>query len=120
MAYSPYVIGNPDGSTGTGSSFATQLQTNLNALMHAVILGAMKSWNMAVSNGTGTAAMPQFIVFSNGVFRLRKTITWNGTTGNVTAVLYEFSSNSGTSYDSIGTCTYSYDGSQNLTGWTWS
>jgi hypothetical protein len=120
MAYSPYVIGNPDGSTGTGATFATQLQNNLNALLHGVIIGAMKAWNMVVTAGSGTASMPQFITYSNGSYRLRKTITWNGTTGNVISVLYEFSSNSGSSYDSIGTCTYAYDGSQNLTGWTWS
>ena len=119
MAYSPYVIGNPDGTTGTGATFATQLQTNLNALMHAVVMGQFASWNMTVTAGTGTADQPQFIVLSNGVYRLRKTLTW-AVNGNINVVLYEFSSNSGSSYDTIKTCTFAYDGSQNLTGWTWS
>lgn len=119
MAYTPYVIGYPDGSTGTGTSFSTQLQENLNALLHGLTLGAIKAWNMSVTIGTGSADAPQFITLSNGVYRLRKTITWAGS-GSVTSVLYEFSSNSGSSYDTIGTCTFTYDGSDNLTSWTWS
>jgi hypothetical protein len=120
VAYTPYTIGHPDGSTGTGATFATQLQNNLNALLHSVVSGQAKSWNMTVTAGTGSAAMPQYMTYSNGVYRIRKTITWNGVNGNVTSVLYEFSSNSGALYEPIGTCTFSYDGSQNLTGWTWS
>lgn len=120
MAYNNYVVGYPDGSTGTGATFATQLQQNLNALLHSVVSGQAKGWNLSVTAGTGSASMPQYMTYANGVYRIRKTISWNNTTGNVNSVVYDFSSNSGSSWDDIGTCTFSYDGSQNLTGWTWS
>jgi len=120
MAYSPYVIGNPDATTGSGTTFAQQLQTNLNAIMHAVVMGAFESWNMTVTAGTGTVDMPQFITYSNGVYRVRKTITWDTGVGVPTTVLYEFSSNSGSTWDTIKTCTFTYDGNSNITAFTWS
>lgn len=120
MAYENYVIGNPDGTTGTGASFATQLVNNLEALHHAVVIGVMQGWNMAISIGSGSAEMPEFIEYSRGIYRLRKTITWDSG-GNVISVLYEFNAASGIgTYDDIGTVTYSYDGSNNLISWTWS
>lgn len=119
MAYDSYVIGNPDGSTGNGATFATQLQTNLNALMHAVVIGAMEDWNFAITVGTGTASQPQFHVYSRGVYRLRGTINWN-VNGNPDSILWEFSGNSGSSYDTVGTITYTYDANLNVLSYAWS
>lgn len=119
MAYSSYIIGNPDGSTGTGATFATQLQNNINALMHGVVMGMFEDWNYASTIGTGTAANPQYMIWSRGVYRIRATPTWNGD-GNPASILYEFSANSGGLYEAIGTVTYTYDGSANVTAYTWS
>jgi len=119
MAYAPYVIGNPDGTTGTGATFATQLQTNLNALMDAVVMGSMAGWNMAVTAGTGSASFPQFIEYSNGVYRVKLQLTYDAN-NNVTSIVFTHSVNSGGAYDTIKTATYAYDGSSNITGVTWS
>lgn len=120
MSYNQYVIGNPNGASGTGATFASQLVDNLEALHHAVVLGVMQGWDMAVTIGAGSAEMPEFIEYSRGIYRLRKTITWD-VNGNVNVVLYEFDTHSGVGpYDTIGTVTYTYDGSQNLISWAWS
>lgn len=119
MAYSPYVIGNPDGTTGTGATFATALQVNLNALMDGVVMGEMWPWALSVSNGTGTAQYPQFLIYTNGVYRNRQTLTYDGNF-NVVSILYEHSANSGSSYDKVGLLTFTYDGSSNVTASTWS
>lgn len=120
MAYDPYVIGNPNGAAGTGATFATQLQVNLDALLHGIIMGVgFPGWNFAITTGTGTAEQPQYHTFSNGVYRVRATITWN-VNGNPSVVLWEFSSNSGALYNTIKTVTYTYDGNQNVTSYTWS
>lgn len=119
MSYQPFVIGNPDGSTGTGATFAQQLRDNLNALTHGVVIGAMRSWNYAQTIGTGTADKPQFMTWSNGVYRLRASPTWN-VEGNPSSILWEYSANSGSSYSVVGTCTYTYDAAQNCTAYTWS
>jgi hypothetical protein len=119
MAYNPYVIGNPDGTTGTGATFATQLQTNLNALMDAIIMGEMASWNMAVTVGTGTASYPQIILYTNGVYQVKLTMTYD-VNNNVSTIVFAKSVNSGGTFDTIKTVTYAYDGSSNVTGYTWS
>lgn len=119
MPYDSYVIGNPDGATGTGATFATQLQVNLNALMHGVLMGVMEDWNFAITAGTGTAAQPQYHVYSRGVYRVRGTFTWNAN-GNPTSILWDFSGNSGGTYDTIGTVTYTYDASLNVLSYAWS
>lgn len=120
MSYNNYVIGKPDGTTGSGASFAAELLTNLNALMDAVVLGTMQGWNFSVTIGTGTAEQPQFFEYSRDIFRLRKEITWS-VDGDVTQVIYAFNGASGVgAYDVIGTLTYTYDGSYNLISSTWS
>lgn len=119
MPYDSYTIGHPDGTTGNGATFATQLQNNLNALQHGVVIGIMEDWNFAITVGTGSASQPQYHTYSRGVYRLRATITWNGD-GNPSAILWEFSGNSGSSYDTIGTVTYTYDASLNVLSYSWS
>jgi hypothetical protein len=54
---------------------------------------------------------------------VRATLTWGtvgGAAGNVSAAVYEYSANSGSSYDAIGTKTITYDSNANVTATTWS
>lgn len=120
MPYVAFDKSKPDG-TANGTNTLTQIRENLAALRDAVVAGFMKGWNYSVSGGT--AEQPQYVFFKNGTDWIRQTLTWGtsgGADGNVTVVVTEFSSNSGSAYDSIGTLTIAYDASGNVTTTTWS
>ena len=115
MAYTPHDPATP-ASTQTGTAFATSARQNLNALRDACIMGGgFYGFNMAAAGGT--AAEPATITYSKGTERVRATLTWSS--GNVTVAVYAYSANSGTLYESIGTKTVTYDGSQNVTATSW-
>lgn len=111
MAYTEFDRTQPDGSTDNGAAFATDLLNNQAALWHAIIAGKAKGWTLSVSGGT--AEEPSIHLWSNGTLRVRATYTW--TSGYATSILWEYSSNSGSSYDTIATETRTYDGSKNST-----
>jgi hypothetical protein len=71
---------------------------------------------MAASGGT--AAEPATLTYSKSTERVRASLTW--ASGKVTVAVYAYSSTSGSSYDTIGTNTITYDGSGNVTATTWS
>jgi len=115
MAYTPFVDNKPVG-TDTGLQAVDYMRENLMAMRDAVVMGAMKDWNYAPSGAD--LSEPDSVLYSKGTERLRGTLTW--TSGNVTTVVWAYSSNSGTSYDTIGTESIGYDGNGNVTGITWS
>lgn len=117
MAYTIFDPAKPDAATQNGTAFAQSTRDNLKAVRDAAIMGGcFYGWNMAATGGT--AAEPTTLTYSKGTERVRATLTW--ASGNVTQAVYAYSSNSGTSYDTIGTKTITYDASGNVTATTWS
>lgn len=90
---------------------------------------AVESWSELTGNGFsctpsgGTASQPALLTYSKGTERMKAALTWGaagGAAGNVAAVAYSHSSDSGVSYSAIGTKTITYDASANVTSTTWS
>lgn len=122
MAYTLFAKDKPV-IADTGAQVVDATRNNLMALRDAIVSGTLQGWTIAVTAGTGTAEQPQTIVYSNGVERVRLTTTWGssgGALGNPQVVVFAYSGNSGGAYDTIGTATYSYDASGNMTGIAWS
>ena len=115
MAYTAYNESYPDG-TRTGPQTVSDIKANLLAMRDACVMGGgFFGWAMAATGGT--AEEPATLTYSKGTERVRVTLTW--TSGKVTSAVYAYSANSGTSYDTIGTKTITYDGSDNVTGTSW-
>ena len=112
MAYTHFLDGKPD-ATVTGSALPSQINDQMKALRDALVALAMYGWNYSASLGNdGTYAQPVDIHYKKGTEWIRKTYTWGytgGATNNVASVVFEYSSNSGVDWETIGTCTYSYD-----------
>lgn len=121
MAYALFDPAKPDAATQNGTQFAQSARDNLKAVRDAAIMGGgFYGWNMATAGGT--AAEPATLTYSKGTERVRATLTWGttgGEAGSVTTAVYAYSSNSGTSYDTIGTKTITYDASGNVTSTSW-
>ena len=116
MAYTPLDESLPNGATQNGPAALASVRANQQALRDAILAGSLVGWNATPSGGT--AEEPAVITRSKGVERVKSTLTWSG--GLVTGVVYAYSANSGSSWDTIGTLTISYDASDNFTGATWS
>lgn len=111
MAYTAFNSAKPV-VTDTRQSTIDYIRTNGVALRDGVISGRVPGWTLSVSGGT--AEEPAIRLWSNGTERIRGTYTYSS--GYVTAVTWEYSSTSGSSYDAICSETASYDGSGNQTG----
>jgi len=114
-------ISKPDATaqniTQMGQSMVDQ-QTYLRACVSS---GTLAGYSMATSGGT--AEQPAVITYTKSAEKIRETITWGttgGATGNPQAILYEYSSDTGATWATIGTLTYTYDASGNCTAGTWS
>lgn len=85
------------------------------------LVGAAPGWNYSWSGGT--AEKPTYMLWSKGTERVRITCTWGtigGEADNLKVAVFMYSSNSGTSYSTMGTETLTYDANSNLTSTTWS
>ena len=122
MTYTAFDPAKPDPSSQSITEFGQSDRDNAKALRDAIIAAAgFFGWPLAVSGGT--AEQPTTFTYSKSTERVRATVTWGtsgGEAGSPTTVLYEYSSNSGSAYDPIGTKTNTYDGSGNLTAVSWS
>jgi hypothetical protein len=122
MAYAQFDPTKPDAATQNGTAFAQSARDNLKVIRDAAIMGGgFYGWNMAASGGT--ADQPATITYSKGSERVRAALTWGtagGQAGSVTVAVYSYSSNSGTSWDAIGTKTITYDSTGNVTSTSWS
>lgn len=116
MAYTPLDESLPDGATQNGPAVFPSVRDNQKALRDAILAGALVGWNTAPSGGT--AEEPAVMTRSKGAERVKSTLTWSA--GLVTTVVHAYSSNSGSSWDTIGTLTITYDANDNFTGATWS
>lgn len=114
----------PDATAQSIAEMGGSMRTNGDALRDAVVAGFMPGWNFAASGGS--AEEPAALTYSKGTERIRASLTWGttgGEDGNVTVMLLEYSSDSGSSYvdlTALSTLTVSYDSSGNVTAATWS
>lgn len=118
MAYTAFDPANPTGSQ-TGSAFATSTLANFLTLRDAILAGRMTpSWTMTASGGT--AERPATRTWSDGgTRRLRATFTYNADGYRVDSIAWDYSTNSGSLYESMGTSeSWTFDGSLNVTATT--
>ena len=121
MAYISFDPASPNPTTQNGSVCFDGTRNNMKAIRDAGVMQVFPGFNMAVAGGT--AEQPATITYSKSTERVRLTITWGssgGAAGNPQTVVYAYSSNSGSSYDTIGTETITYDANGNVTATTWS
>jgi hypothetical protein len=111
MAYNPFNESYPV-ITRTRQQIVDDTRTNVLALRDAIIAGREPGWTLSVSGGT--AEEPAIRLWSFGTERIRASLTYSG--GFVTAISWEYSSNSGGAYDPMASETSTYDGSNNQTG----
>lgn len=116
MAFTDFDPAQPDGSVDNGSAALADLRNNQGALRVYLLAGLFYGYAYAQSGGT--AAQPTTITLTKGTTIVRFTLTW-GTTGGETnqpkTALIEVSTNSGSSWDSVGTITNTYDAGGELT-----
>lgn len=122
--YTAYDSTKPDQATQGGVAYGNSDKANQIALEGAAIAGASMGWSFAQYIGSGTAEQPQYLVWSKGVFRQRATLTWGasaGGTGNITAITWEVSQDSGSTPNATGTWAsmgtaqaFTYDANGNL------
>lgn len=107
----------------TGNTVLTDIKNNLQGLRDGILYGGMDFWDYSKTNGIGTSEMPQHYYLKKGTNWIRATNTW-GTSGgeehNIASQIWEYSSNSGGVYDSIGTLSFTYtaDGAPSATTWS--
>lgn len=120
MSYVAFDQTKPDG-TANGSVTLQHIRENLAAIRDIAALGAAPGWNYSWSGGT--AEKPAIMLWSKETERLRSTNTWGSTGGaadNITQAVLAYSSNSGSTYFTIGTQAIAYDANGNVTSTTWS
>lgn len=116
-AYTHFDPAKPAPTSQSASQCWDSDRNNFFALAMAVIMGYLPGWNLTVTPGTGTYLEPQYHIHSNGVYRIR--LTFTRSSGQVTQILYEWSNDSGTTYATIKTQTFTYDGATGaVTGYT--
>lgn len=94
---------------------------NFDAIGDALVLGVMDGF--VYSQSGGTAEEPGVQLWTNGSIQVRATNTWGSTGGNVgnrTSILWELSTDSGSTWSTIGAGaeTRTYDASGNMTAST--
>ena len=121
MAYTALDATKPAASQ-TGTQAIDSSRYNIMALRDALIAnGVVQGFNYSWSGGT--ADQPTYMIWSRSTERVRLTLTWSSS--KVTKIAYEYSSNSGSSYDPMADAsgyyveTYTYDGSGYLTSTSW-
>jgi hypothetical protein len=122
MAYTLFDPTTPDATTQTLTQMGQSERNNLKAVRDACIMGGgFYGFNLAVSGGT--ADQPALLTYSKGTEKIKAALTWGttgGEAGSVTVAVYSYSSDSGSTWVTIGTKTITYDANANVTATTWS
>lgn len=121
MTYAAFDPAVPDVSTDTRKEAIDNARNNLTALADLMAsVGFMDNFNLTID--AGTADVPTRMLATNGTQVVKIEFTYGaGVTADlVTVITLSKSTNSGSSYDSMRTCTIAYDGSANFVSTTWS
>ncbi|AUN95868.1 hypothetical protein [Pseudazoarcus pumilus] len=119
--YTHFDPARPDPVTENITQFAEGIRENLAAIRDMVVGGMALGWSYAPAGGS--AEQPETLTWAKGTERIRASLTWGvtgGEAGNVTAALFEYSADSGDTWDAIGTHSITYDSAGNVTGASWS
>lgn len=123
MTSGTYAVGQTISGTGvTGGTTITGLGTGTGGT-GTYTVSASQTVASTTITGTNSASQPVSLCYSKSTERIRVGLTWGtsgGEDGNVTVATYSYSSDSGATYDAIGTCTNTYDSSGYVTAITWS
>ena len=114
-------ITTPDATTQSLAQMGAAMREHATRLRMSLASGTLAGFGFTASGGT--PEQPTVITHSRGVERLRETVTWGtaaGAAGNPASILYEYSEDSGGTWMSVGTLTYTYDASGNVTAAAWS
>lgn len=121
MAYVHFDDDDPVG-TSTGTAVVATIEANFQAIRNMIAsIGAMPRWNMSATNGTGSAAYPQYRYQTNTTDsnkKIRAEYTYSS--NKVTAIAYDYTEDNWSTTNRIGTRTITYDGSNNVTATSWS
>jgi len=110
-------------NTDTGNTVLTDIKNNLQGLRDGILYGSMDFWDYSKADGTGTAEMPQYYFLKKGALWLRATNTWGASGGemnNISSQEWDYSEDSGSNYDEIGTISTTYNADGYPTATTWS
>lgn len=116
MAYTPLNPLTPEPAQD-GTEVLQSIRDNLKAIRDADFIGGDSGWTYSQTGGTANEPTTQ--LWSKGTERIRITATFGttgGENGNLTAATLAYSSNSGSTYDTIEARTLTYDASGNFTG----
>ncbi len=114
-------ISKPDATSQTLTGMGQSMRDQLTFMRSCLVTGSLIGFSCQL--GGGTVAQPAFEAYSRGVERINGQITWGstgGAAGSPQSIRYTYSSDSGSTWTTIGTITYSFDASGAVTGWAWS
>lgn len=123
MAYPAFTAPRPDVAAGgaTRSSEISYARSNDAALMDLLAqLGSGYFFNISITASTSDG--PTIVLYTNSSQIVKKVITYGSgaTAGLPVTVVLSKSTDTGSTYQSIATITYAYDGSGNFLTSTWS
>lgn len=124
MAYNGFQATKPDGAD-TGPNVVDDANRNDKACRDAIVALMFDDFEFSITAGTGSTRRPQYMYWKNGSGGsapwIRATITW-GTTGGEkycpTGIVWDYSGNGGSTYDTIATQALTFDSNGDLTAIT--
>lgn len=125
MAYNHYQTDNPDPVVQNPAAAMDSVRVNLRASVHAIVMGSgvMPGWDCTIVPGAGTAAAPEYMLYSQGTLAIQLLLTWSAVKLTVAEARYssDFAGDVGAAtWEGVGTLTITYDANHHVTGATWS
>lgn len=114
-------ISKPDATTQSLSAMGASMRDQQTYLRACIVSGTLAGYNGALSGGTAT--QPAQCLYSKGAEQIKEAYTWGsvgGAINNVQSIDYTYSSDTGSTWATVGTLTYTFDASGNVTSWAWS
>lgn len=118
MTSGAFTIGQTLTGTGvTGGTTITGFGTGTGGTGTYTVSASQTVASTAIT-GANTASLPECVTYSKGAERIAAHITYSS--GRPSSIVYRYSSDTGATYDTIGTKSVTYDGNGYFTSSTWS